>query len=133
MNDVDIITRNISIDILLDIENPLVTWFDEIWRNLAISKTKVGIDQEWTVYYNIHGDYSWIFCHRENELKINPQYWTMMHIQFRFSNYEIEKITSHLAMYKLNCKIDNCGRWFFAISPSSSMLNTGAFVYQINI
>ena len=102
--------RQLSIDLITDTPNDIITWFNDLWSRMHVIETEVYYRNGGELIYYIINDNQkeYIFYH---DKKYNSfwcshyRYWTILESKFNLSYTDIQDVTEILVENALNHKI----------------------------
>lgn len=104
------IVRNMSIDLLLDIDNPVISWFNELWDNIICVETDIHhTNGGELIYYTTSGIDNKIIFYQDNSYNVfwchHTNFWSGMSHVTNCQDPEVQVITKFLVENKLNKSI----------------------------
>lgn len=110
MNEINPLVRQLQIDIITGVANPIIEWFNNLWNQLYVTMVKVR--RNWGdefVYYlkekQSGDDFVGIFYLDALHEKIycdESKFWIKLEVDFGLAHSDVREVTKILLMGKLN-------------------------------
>ena len=126
------LVRQMQIDLITDVHNPIVEWFNDIWSKLYVIEINVYNDSSELIYYidnNVidNKPKHWIFYQdkKDNSFWCNyDHYWSILKTKSNLTYTDIQYITKFLVENALNNSIATPGFVLSSNKLNNALNNT---------